>query len=219
MAKKQKFMDITEEGVAAMPVARHHHDVWWDRELQYFGVKKSKLGDHTPDYFIKLTKKQRDALEVAHGKPYTKEFHIGKVPLADARKMAVSMWEQAQAAVISGAAIMGPIPDGKDGIVPEAILADRETVENPNYDALMSILMDAYQQAASGKGADRHGYGLNFEDQDMIAVTDRVGLGFPLGQAIKKLSEGRRLDKASARKEFLGAMVYIAGAILWMDKQ
>lgn len=210
--KKKRIIDFTEETIDALPLSKRTSEIHFDRERTYWGVRKT-LGNPRPFYVVKIGKSHIEAA-AKHGRKLSHTISLGNMPLDEAREMAIKTWGE-----INGYRLSSPIPDYRPDVVPEAILGNRETVENPNYDRLMSVLMDAYSQAASGKGADRHGFGLNFEDQDMIEVTDRVGLGFPLGQAIKKLSEGRRLDRTKAKKEFLGAIVYIAGAIIWMDKQ
>lgn len=89
---------------------------------------------------------------------------------------------------------------------------------DPNYEPLMSVLLDAYAQASSGKGAERHANGKDFIKQDLVSITQLTGIGGPIYQAIKKLVEGRALPNDKARKEFLGAIVYIAGAVVAMDK-
>lgn len=87
------------------------------------------------------------------------------------------------------------------------------------YESLRGVLEEAYQQAASGKGAERHGNGLPFEDQPMQVISDLLdsdaGMLF---QAMKKLQEGSRMEPAAARREYLGAIVYIAGVIVRMDR-
>lgn len=85
------------------------------------------------------------------------------------------------------------------------------------YATLRNVLDRAYEQAATGKGNERHGNMLNFERQPMQDVTKLVGLGFPLGQAIKKAQEATRLETDAAVKELLGAINYLAGAVIWLE--
>lgn len=209
---KKRVIDMTQDNVDAIVPTKRHDLIHYDRSRPYWGVRKS-IGNPVPVYVVKIRKQHIEAAR-RRGRKLTNTIVLGSMPLEDARILAAKTWEEVNDYRISDA-----IPDYKAGTTPESILDDRPQVENPNYDRLMSILMDAFEQASAGKGAERHGFGLNFEDQDMIEVTNRVGLGFPLGQAIKKLSEGKRLDRAKAKREFLGAIVYIAGAILWMDQQ
>ena len=89
----------------------------------------------------------------------------------------------------------------------------------PGYESLRRTLDDAYEQAAHGKGAERHGNGLPFDRQPMQHLISDHGLGFATGQAAKKASEALGMDHGAARRELLGAIVYLAGAIVWMDRQ
>lgn len=88
----------------------------------------------------------------------------------------------------------------------------------PGYVDLFTILHRALDQAQSGKGSDRHANGEAFNDQPIMTITRRHGLGFALGQAEKKITEAhgmvRREELAAAEKEFLGAINYVAAAIL-----
>ena len=85
------------------------------------------------------------------------------------------------------------------------------------YGALRGILDEAYNQSAKGKGLERHGNGRAWTEQPILAITRDTGIGFPTGQAIKKVTEavgmlGRGEGDAAAR-ELLGAIVYTAAAI------
>lgn len=44
-----------------------------------------------------------------------------------------------------------------------------------------------------------------------------MGLGFPLGQAMKKIQECQRMDPDAAKRELLGAINYLAAAILYLN--
>lgn len=87
------------------------------------------------------------------------------------------------------------------------------------YEPLHKVLMDALNQAQSGKGSERHGQGLPFEQQPIIAIPklqdSDIGLMY---QAIKKLQESQRMDKDAAIKERLGAINYIAASILFIER-
>lgn len=81
------------------------------------------------------------------------------------------------------------------------------------------ILQDTINQVFSGKGMERHGHGSSFEDQPWRHISDNVGEGFALGQAMKKLMELRTFDNLPAwKREALGAIVYIVMAIMWKEK-
>lgn len=212
-----KAVEFTDEFLKNLPVATHLWDFQYDKELPALAVRRTKAGGPVTFHLI-TNKDQRDSclelLQMKVGAYVT----IGEMPLAEARQKAKQLLDIYNGAALRRRLARAGLPTAKTDIKPEAILEEKPKVSEPNYDKLMDILMDAYSQAAMGKGAVRHANGLNFEDQDMLAIMDRVGDGFGLGQAIKKLCEGRRLDRASARREFLGAIVYIAGTILWMDR-
>lgn len=85
------------------------------------------------------------------------------------------------------------------------------------YEPLARVFQDAMQQAATGKGRDRHAYGQEpFTKQLIFEIDNRLsGRGaYPLGQAVKKIYESRRLDAQAAQEELLGALVYIAAAVI-----
>ena len=90
------------------------------------------------------------------------------------------------------------------------------------YDELYQILMEAFRQSAEGKGKERHANELPWVAQPILSITRSVGIGFPTGQAIKKLTEGvgmlNRCELEKARAEFLGAIVYSAAAIRYIDE-
>lgn len=83
------------------------------------------------------------------------------------------------------------------------------------YDSLQEVLKQAFLQAAEGKGKERHAVGdTPFEKQPCCTIAREVGLGFPLGQAMKKIIESNRLPKERGIAELLGSIVYIAAAII-----
>jgi hypothetical protein len=95
-------------------------------------------------------------------------------------------------------------------------------VDNPhdtiarNYASLHDVLTSALAQAATGKGAERHGSGLPFEEQPMQVISDLLqsndGMAF---QAIKKVREGLAMpDLQACERELLGAINYIAGIVI-----
>ena len=107
--------------------------------------------------------------------------------------------------------------------------ADADIIAAPDYgqahaySVLRAILDDAYAQAASGKGAERHANGQVWSRQPINTITEAVGPGFPAGQAIKKLIEAlgmlRRGEADAARREILGAIVYAAALAHHIDGQ
>lgn len=84
-----------------------------------------------------------------------------------------------------------------------------------SYGKLIQVFTDAVTRA-TGKGETRHGLSeKQFMDQDGFKVRSMVGDGFTLGQAIKKISEAKRLGYGSERDvELLDAIVYLAMEVL-----
>jgi hypothetical protein len=78
---------------------------------------------------------------------------------------------------------------------------------------LRDVLNEAYQQAANGKGKERHANGNAWLNQPIFEIGRMVGVGFNTGQAIKKLQESSRMEPDAAVRELLGAIVYAASAI------
>lgn len=89
----------------------------------------------------------------------------------------------------------------------------------PGYDPLARVLGDALLQAAAGKGRERHSTGQPFMEQPIVTITRRYGLGYPMGQAEKKMEESTRLKPGPAIRELHGAMVYLAAAVLLLEEQ
>lgn len=92
-----------------------------------------------------------------------------------------------------------------------------------NYKALKEIYVAAVEQAAQGKGKDRHANDEPFEDQLMFKLQDFYGAGGALFQANKKMVEAKRLltfdnGQERAEAELLGALNYLAGAVIHLRK-
>ena len=83
-----------------------------------------------------------------------------------------------------------------------------------SQDPLRHVLNAAYQQAMTGKGKERHGDEGPFNEQVWKRITKACGLGFPVGQAMKKDEERGRMVKEDAIKELLGGIVYLSMAII-----
>jgi hypothetical protein len=92
--------------------------------------------------------------------------------------------------------------------------------EVPGYDELAGVLRRAYGQAAVGKGKERHAGKDNkpFELQPMSTINREQGSidGF-LYQARKKALEAKGLPDGRAQAELLGAINYLAGAVIALD--
>ena len=114
--------------------------------------------------------------------------------------------------------------NGNDGshydAVAEMLGGSRESRHVVNgYHGLWCVLFDALDQAQRGKGAERHGQDKAFEEQPMQKLIELHGRGFAYGQAGKKAQESERLAYDAARRELLGAIVYLAGAVINLDKE
>lgn len=86
-----------------------------------------------------------------------------------------------------------------------------------DYHKLQEVLEMAFNQAARGKGKERHAEpDEKFEKQIICEVgrrlKDNIAAG-PLFQAVKKVYESGRLPAPRAINELLGAIVYITAAI------
>ncbi len=90
----------------------------------------------------------------------------------------------------------------------------------PGYESLAAVLQKAHDQAAIGKGKERHANGLPFENQPMSVINRQLGSihGF-IYQAQKKSLEATRLQKERAVAELLGAINYLAGAVIALEAQ
>lgn len=99
------------------------------------------------------------------------------------------------------------VPDGYD-IMPNV----------PGYEALSAILAEAYLQAATGKGKERHSVGpVGFQPwhhQPILANARQVGPGSMSYQVMKKAQESVTMagnkNYTGAKAEALGAIIYAA---------
>jgi len=87
-------------------------------------------------------------------------------------------------------------------------------------------------QVFNGKGLERHGHGLELKEQPWKIISDNVGPGFVIGQAIKKLMELKTFSDNSLlpieqrtknfeafKREALGAIVYTVMSIMYREYQ
>lgn len=91
---------------------------------------------------------------------------------------------------------------------------------DPDYRALWDVLMDAYDQAREGKGKERHAAkGQAFQDQQIVQISEWLGSNHgDIFQAVKKSIESVRLPKERARAELLGAINYLAAAVIVLER-
>lgn len=98
----------------------------------------------------------------------------------------------------------------------------KQSTADPYY-VLRAVFELAVEQASTGKGAERHGNGLNFVDQPMLQISRM--LRTPAGclyQVMKKAQEAQGMlnngNPEAAKREILGAINYLAGAYLIIDE-
>lgn len=86
----------------------------------------------------------------------------------------------------------------------------------PGYESLAAVLGMALEQAAYGKGAERHATdGEPFDRQQICQIPRWQGnTSFPVGQVCKKALESERLPKDAAIRELLGAINFAAAAAI-----
>lgn len=87
-----------------------------------------------------------------------------------------------------------------------------------DYESLRDVLDRAYAQASEGKGHERHAVGKPFDQQPMQKLISLYGVGFALGQAAKKAQESQRLPAGHDVAELLGAINYLAGAVIALER-
>ncbi|WP_441227974.1 hypothetical protein AB7813_08185 [Tardiphaga sp. 20_F10_N6_6] len=93
-----------------------------------------------------------------------------------------------------------------------------EEMGAPGYERLADVLHRAFLQASEGKGHERHSNGEPFHEQVMQTGAQRFGVGSLLYQAFKKSEESQRLPHDAAVRELLGAINYLAGAVIAMER-
>lgn len=90
----------------------------------------------------------------------------------------------------------------------------------PGYERLEEVLDDALNQAAAGKGKERHANDKSFTEQPMQQISGLLkshdGM---LYQAMKKIQESKGMTRDAAIRELLGAIVYTAGAIIFLENE
>lgn len=89
------------------------------------------------------------------------------------------------------------------------------------YEQLAAVLDAALAQAQSGKGKERHaGEGEAFHDQQIVQLCEWMGsTQGDVFQAAKKAIESTRLPDDRAEAELLGAINYLAAAVLVLRRR
>jgi hypothetical protein len=93
----------------------------------------------------------------------------------------------------------------------------------PGYEPLAAVLARALDQSQAGKGAQRHavtqGVARPFLRQPICEIGRMAGAGYCIGQAMKKAHEGMELPPPRAVAELLGAIVYLAAAVILIEER
>lgn len=89
----------------------------------------------------------------------------------------------------------------------------------PGYEKLADVLSRAFEQAALGKGKERHANHKPFHLQPIAIGAQHFGIGSLLFQTFKKSEEAQRLPKEMAIKELLGGIVYLSAAIIELERE
>lgn len=118
-------------------------------------------------------------------------------------------------------ALVAQVTHGR-GIYSETLGRKADIFDEPSdgdYVTLRAIMALAMVQACEGKGKERHAGTLPFELQPMQTISQMLGSEHGLVfQAIKKANEGMRLPTDRKVAELLGAINYLAGAVLFIQR-
>lgn len=91
------------------------------------------------------------------------------------------------------------------------------------YGSLQRVLDLALEQASAGKGKERHattqGVFRPFHEQPICSIGRMTGVGYNIGQAMKKGHEACELPTERAKTELLGAINYLAAAYILMEER
>lgn len=91
-----------------------------------------------------------------------------------------------------------------------------------DYRKLRTVLDKAYEQAAYGKGKERHANGKPFDRQPIAEIGRMVGIGYNAGQAMKKTQEAvgmaNRSETDAAIRELYGVIVYAASCVMLLQE-
>lgn len=92
------------------------------------------------------------------------------------------------------------------------------TIDRAGFNQVLGLVD---QQVFEGKGFQRHGNGTDLKDQIWFTISQNVGEGFCLGQAMKKIHElsTKKGSLQAWNTEILGAMSYLVFAFLWFNME
>lgn len=100
-------------------------------------------------------------------------------------------------------------------------VTSKRTLPEAGYEQLANVLDRALEQAQSGKGRERHAAnGEPFQDQKIVQLCEWMGSTHgAVFQAAKKAIESTRLPPDRAEAELLGAINYLAAAVLVLRRR
>lgn len=157
---------------------------------------------------VKLTE------EAAH--TVSEDIRLG--PLADAIVDCPDLLNQVKELLVGEAPIPSSSPVSNADELSHVVF--KKFTAAPGYEQLVQVFAAAHDQAAYGKGKERHANGLPFHEQRMQGISDLVGS--PDGmvyQLVKKTTEGLQFDSPEKREhELLGALNYLAGIVIWLRR-
>jgi hypothetical protein len=88
-----------------------------------------------------------------------------------------------------------------------------------DYESLFEQYLGALSHASETKGKERHANDLPFEKQKICRINRDVGLGYGLGQIIKKAEEVVKLSPDRAIFELYGVINYASGLLIVLKEQ
>lgn len=90
------------------------------------------------------------------------------------------------------------------------------------YEALQKVFVEAFKQAAVGKGKVRHANDKAFTEQPILSIARMVGVGGTTFQVMKKAQEAASMhqkgDSTAAVAELYGVMVYAATTVIYIQE-
>lgn len=99
-------------------------------------------------------------------------------------------------------------------------LPGKRSAVRAGYEQLAAVLDDALNHAQAGKGFERHSSGEPFHEQKIVQLCEWMGSNQgDIFQACKKALESTRLPPDRARAELIGAINYLAAAVIVLDRQ
>jgi len=111
------------------------------------------------------------------------------------------------------------ITSAKPGPKAQQAMLANALVAAPGYERLVAVLRAAHDQAAHGKGKERHANDLPFHQQRMLSISHLQGS--PDGmvyQVIKKVTEGLTMPEHHRQvAELYGAINYLAGVVIFLE--